>query len=114
EEQEILALHVEDEGLRGRPPRAQRLALEEPVEQERGVGGLRRDARDAADVHVSPSRPIEELEVPVDRPPRTVEADREAEVLVLVAHAVEEQRLLARLAGCEVDPLPGHWRDVDL
>src|SRR5205823_13262063 len=89
EEQKVLALHVEHERLRVDRFRAERSGGEKALEQERRIGGLRRDTGDAADVDVSAARAVDELEVRVQGLLVMPEADRD-----LLAHAVEEQRLV--------------------
>ena len=67
EEQQVLALHVEDQRLGVDRLGAEHARVEQGVEQERGVGGLGGDARDAADVDVRAAGAVEELEVEVQR-----------------------------------------------
>ena len=114
EEQEVLALHVEDQRLRRRPAGAERLAFEQPVQQERRVRRFRGHPGDTGDVHVRTARSVQELQVPEDRALRPVEADGEPQVLVAVPHPVEVERGVPLLVGREVHGLARHRRDVDL
>ena len=63
EEQQVLALHVEDQRLGVDRLGAEHARVEEGVEEERGVGGLGRHARDAADVDVRAAGAVEELSI---------------------------------------------------
>ena len=66
EEQQVLALDVEDQRRRVGRLGAQHPAVEQRVQQERGVAGLGGDAGDPADVDVSPLRAVEEVDVEID------------------------------------------------
>jgi hypothetical protein len=66
EKEQVLALHVEDEGVRVRRFPAERTGGEEAVKQEGRVARLRRDARDARDADVGAARAVEEVEVRED------------------------------------------------
>ena len=90
EEEQILALHVEDERLRVRRVGAEHAGGEQPEEQEGRVRGLRRDAGDARDVDVRAARTVEEVEVQVHRETVAAEPDRQPRL-----HLVEEQRDVA-------------------
>ena len=78
EEEEVLALHVEDEGLGVGRLGAEHARAEQAVEQERGVARLGGDARDARDVDVGAAGAVEELEVGVERLAVAAEPDRAA------------------------------------
>ena len=66
EEQQVLALDVEDERLGVGRLGPEHARVEQAVEQERGVGGLGGHARHAADVDVGAAGAVEELEVEVE------------------------------------------------
>ncbi len=99
EEQQVLALHVEDERLGVDRLRTERARVEERVEEERGVGGLGRHARDAADVDVRAAGAVEELEVEVQRLVTMIDADGE-----LGLHLVEVESFVALFALGAVGP----------
>ena len=66
EEEQVLALDVEDERLGVGGLGAQHPGVEQAVEQEGGVAGLGGHARDAADVDVGAAAAVDELEVEVE------------------------------------------------
>ena len=78
EEEQVLALDVEDERLRVGRLGAQHARVEQAVEQEGGVAGLGGDAGDAGDVDVGALGAVEEVEVEVDRLAVAGQAAREA------------------------------------
>ena len=94
EEEEVLALDVEDQRLGVLGLAAEHPGVKERVEQEGGVGGLGGDAGDARDVDVRAASAVEELEVEIEALAVAREAGREP-----VLHPVEEQRLVAIGAG---------------
>ena len=67
EEQQVLALDVEDQRLGVGRLVAEHVTVEERVEQEARVGRLGGDAGDAGDVHVRAAAAVEERQVDVDR-----------------------------------------------
>src|SRR6266511_3511229 len=109
EPHEVLALHVEHDGLGvGRVP-PEHVRVEQGVEEEQRVGRLGRDAGDAGDVHVGAAGPVEEVEVEEHRLAVPGQACREPPL-----HLVEVQGLVPVLA-----PGPGrgqawHGRDEHL
>ena len=109
EEQQVLALDAEHQGLRVHGPLAQRTGAEDGVQQEQREAGLRRHAGDAADRHVRPAGTVEELHVDVDRRAVPAPPDRD-----LVGHLVEVQGLGPLRAGRPADHLPRARRHVDL
>ena len=109
EEQQVLALHVEDQRLGVDRLRAEHARVEEGVEEERGVGGLGRHARDAADVDVRAAGAVEELEVEVQRLVTMIDADGE-----LGLHLVEVESLVALLALGAADRGARQRRHEDL
>ena len=90
EEQQVLALDVEDERLGVGRLGAEHARVEQAVEQEGGVGGLGGHARDAADVHVGAAGAVEELEVQVEGLVVTRQAGGQQ-----LAHLREQQGLVA-------------------
>ena len=109
EEQQVLALHVEDQRLGVDRLGAEHARVEEGVEQERGVGGLGRHARDAADVDVRAAGAVEELEVEVQRLVTMIDADGE-----LGLHLIEVERLVALRSLGAVHRGAGQRRHEDL
>ena len=109
EEEEVLALHVEDQRLGVVGARAQLPRREERVEQEDGVAGLGGHARDPADVHVGAPGAVHEFQVGVDDLAVAREARRDAAL-----HAVEEEGLVAGFADGLADDLARHRRHEDL
>ena len=90
EEEEVFALHVEDQRVRVGRVVAEHARVEQGVEEEGGVGRLRRDAGDPRDVDVRAARAVDEVEVGEQRVAVAAEPDRQ-----LALHAVEEERLIA-------------------
>ena len=109
EEQQVLALHVEDERVRVRGLAAEGTRGEEAVEQERRVARLGGDAGDARDADVGAARAVEEVEVREDGLAVAREADRQPPL-----HAVEEERLVAARALGPAHLAPGQRRHEDL
>jgi hypothetical protein len=109
EEQQVLALDVEDQRLRIDGVLTERAGVEQAVEQERGVGGLRGDTRDPGDVDVRAARAVEELEVDVDRLVVTGKAGGQP-----FLHRVEVQGLVALLADRLADDGTGQRGHEDL
>ena len=100
EEEEVFALHVEDQRLAcWSRPSPSTPELNRRVEQEGGVRRLRRDAGDARDVDVRAARAVDEVEVGEQRLAVAAEPDRQ-----LALHAVEEQRLVALVARAPGGP----------
>ena len=109
EEKQVLALHVEDQGLGVDRSIPQYARVEQRVEKEGGVGGLGGDAADARDVDVSPTPAVYELEVDEERIARARKTDGKS-----LLHPVEEESAIAVCAGCDVHLLAGLRRYKDL
>jgi hypothetical protein len=109
EEQQVLALDVEDERLGVDRPRPQHAAVEDGVEQEGGIGGLGGHTGDARDVDVGATAAVEELQVEHQRLTRTRQPDGEP-----FGHPVEEERLIAFGALGLAHRVAGPGRDEDL
>ena len=67
EEEQILTLDVEHQRLGVGCLGTEHSGVEQAVEQEAGIGGLRCDTGDARDVHMSATRAVDEVEVQKDR-----------------------------------------------
>ncbi len=87
QEEEVLALHVEDERLGVGRFIAEDFRAEKAEEQEARVAGLGGDAGDARDIDVRTAPAVEEGEVEVDGKAVTREAGGE-----LLLHAIEMER----------------------
>ena len=96
-------------GACGAEQTATGLCLEQPVEQERRVRGLRRDARDAGDVDVPALLARHERPVGIDRLARLVEADGQA-----LLHLVAKQRGVAGRPSSSADDRSGRRSDPEL
>jgi hypothetical protein len=109
EEQQVLALDVEDQrlGVGGIGP--EHAGVEHAVEEEAGVGGLGRHARDTTDVDVGTPAAVEELEVEEERLVVARQARRQP-----VPHLVEQQRLVTFGPRRLADALARQRRHVDL
>ena len=101
DEHQIITFDVEDDGARVVLLLPQRIRVEEPVEQERGIARLGRDAGDAGDVDVRTSSAVEEIEVA----PHEIVLSREAGH-ELVLHAVEVERRVSLGVASARDELP--------
>ena len=101
EEEEVLALHVEDERVGVGRVLAEHARVEERVEEKGRVRRLRRNAGDARDVDVRAAGAVDEVEVGDEHGAVPAEPDRE-----LALHAVEEQRLVATPRRWPVAPPP--------
>ena len=77
EEEQVFALHVEDQRVGVGRVVAEHARVEQRVEQEGCVRRLGRDTRDAGDVDVRAARPVDEVEVGEQRVAVAAEADRE-------------------------------------
>jgi hypothetical protein len=110
EEQQVLALHAEDQ--RGGVVRfaAQHTAVEDRVQQERGERRLGRDSGHARDGHVAASGAVHELEVQEYRLAVPTQADRH----LRGGHRVEVQRAVPLGAGCPAGGGARSGRHVDL
>ena len=109
QEEQILALHVEDQGLGVVGAGAELPRSKQAVEEEDGVAGLGRHTGDAADVDVSSPGAVHEFHVGVDDFAVAREANRN-----LALHAVEEEGLVTGLADGLAHDRSGHRRHEDL
>jgi hypothetical protein len=109
EEQQILALHIEDQRLRVGRFATEHARPERAVEQERREARLGGHAGDAGDRHVRAARTIEKLRVEIERLAVAAGADRDA-----LVHPVEVEGGVPLVAGGPVDKSSGGRRDVHL
>ena len=98
EEEEVLALDVEDQrlGVGGLGPEDPR--VEHRVEEERRVRGLRRHARDARDVDMRAAGAVDELKVGEERTVVAPEPDDET-----LLHLVEVQGAVTGISDGDLD-----------
>ena len=109
EEEQVFALHVEDQRFGVARLGAEHARMEDAVQEERGVGGLRRDAGDAGDVDVRTAGAIEELEVRVERLAVAPEPDRQA-----LVHPIEVEGEIALVPRRPAHGRARKRRHVDL
>ena len=109
EEEEVFALHVEDQSLGVDRLAPQDTGVEEAVEQEGGVTGLGGHARYAADVDVGTLGPVQEVEVQVEG--LVVPGQPGGQLPV---HLIEEQGLVPGRALRPVDRGARERGDEDL
>jgi hypothetical protein len=94
QEQEILALDIEDERLGISSFMAENFRTEEAEEQEACVASLGGDARDARNIHVRTAPAVKKREIEIDGKAVTREAGGES-----LLHAIEMEREVAVLPG---------------
>ena len=109
EEQQVLALDVEDQRLGVGLGGAEHARVEQRVEQEGGVGGLGGHAGDARDVDVGAPGAVEELHVEEERLAVARQPGRD-----LLGHVVEVEGAAALVAGGLAHVGAGQRRHEDL